>query len=79
MVEFFGDPGPTSDAEMISLAMHFFETIGLRELTLHINSLGCPDCRPDFKDKLKVYLADRTNDLCPDCRIRAQLNPSPGV
>ena len=48
-VEFFGDPGPVSDAEMISLAMHFFEAIGLRELTLHINSLGCPDCRPEFK------------------------------
>ena len=74
-VEFFGDPGPTSDAEMISFAMHFFEAIGLCELTLHINSLGCPDCRPEFKDDLKVYLADRASDLCADCQTRAQLNP----
>lgn len=74
-VELFGDPGPQSDAEMIILAMYFFETIGLRDLTLHINSLGCPDCRPDFKEKLKRYLAERTSSLCADCQKRAQLNP----
>ncbi len=74
-VELFGDPGPKSDAEMIILAMYFFETVGLRDLTLHINSLGCPDCRPDFKEKLKRYLAERTSSLCTDCQKRAQLNP----
>ncbi len=74
-VELFGDPGPQSDAEMIILAMYFFETIGLRDLTLHLNSLGCPDCRPDFKEKLKRYLAERTSSLCADCQKRAQLNP----
>ena len=74
-VELFGDPGPQSDAEMIILAMYFFETIGLQDLTLHLNSLGCPDCRPDFKEKLKRYLAERTSSLCADCQKRAQLNP----
>ena len=74
-VELFGDPSPQSDAEMIILAMYFFETIGLRDLTLHLNSLGCPDCRPDFKEKLKRYLAERTSSLCADCQKRAQLNP----
>ncbi len=74
-VELFGDPGPMSDAEMIVLAMHFFESVGLRDLTLHINSLGCPDCRPNFKEQLKSYLADKTSSLCPDCQKRAQLNP----
>ena len=54
-VELFGDPGPGSDAEMIIMAMYLFESLGLRELTLHINSLGCPDCRPDFREKLKSY------------------------
>ena len=74
-VELFGDSGPKSDAEMIILAMYLFETVGLRDLTLHINSLGCPDCRPDFKEKLKSYLAERTSSLCTDCQKRAQLNP----
>ena len=74
-VELFGDPGPQSDAEMIILAMYLFETVGLGDLTLHINSLGCPDCRPDFKEKLKSYLAERTSSLCTDCQKRAQLNP----
>jgi len=74
-VELFGDPGPMSDAEMIVLAMYFFESLGLRELTLHINSLGCPDCRPNFKEQLQSYLADKTSSLCPDCQKRAQVNP----
>ncbi len=74
-VELFGDPGPQSDAEMIILAVYLFETVGLRDLTLHINSLGCPDCRPDFKEKLKNYLTERTSSLCTDCQKRARLNP----
>jgi len=74
-VELFGDPGPKSDAEMIILAVYLFETLGLQDLTLHINSLGCPDCRPDFKEKLKSYLTERTSSLCTDCQKRAQLNP----
>lgn len=74
-VELFGDPGPKSDAEMIILAVYLFETLGLRDLTLHINSLGCPDCRPNFKEKLKSYLAERTSSLCTDCQKRARLNP----
>ena len=74
-VELFGDPGPRSDAEMIILAMYLFETVGLTDVSLHINSLGCPDCRPDFKEKLKSYLAERTSSLCADCQKRARLNP----
>ena len=74
-VELFGDPGPQSDAEMIILAVYLFETLGLRDLTLHINSLGCPDCRPAFKETLKSYLAERTSSLCTDCQKRAHLNP----
>ncbi len=74
-VELFGDPGPMSDAEMIILAMYFFESIGLHDLALHINSLGCPDCRPGFKEQLKTYLVDKTAFLCADCQKRSQLNP----
>ena len=74
-VELFGDPGPMSDAEMISLAVSLFETVGLTDVSLHINSLGCPDCRPNYKEQLKSYLADKTASLCADCQKRAQLNP----
>ena len=74
-VELFGDSGPKSDAEMIILAVYLFEAVGLRDLTLHINSLGCPDCRPAFKETLKSYLAERTSSLCTDCQKRAHLNP----
>jgi len=74
-VELFGDAGPKSDAEMIILAMYLFETVGLTDVSLHINSLGCPDCRPNFKEQLKRYLADKTASLCADCQKRALVNP----
>jgi histidyl-tRNA synthetase len=74
-VELFGDAGPKSDAEMIILAMYLFETVGLTDVSLHINSLGCPDCRPNFKEQLKRYLADKTAALCADCQKRALVNP----
>jgi len=58
-VEIFGDPGPRSDADVIVLAVELFRTIGLKDVTLHLNSLGCPECRPDFKTRLKQYMLDR--------------------
>ncbi len=75
-VEEFGDPGPMSDVELIIMAIKFFEKIGLKDdLTLNINSLGCSECRPLFKEKLKEYLKAKTNSFCPDCQRRALLNP----
>ncbi len=74
-VEIFGDSGPKSDAEIINLAMDLFDSVGLSHLSLHINSLGCGDCRPAFKEKLQTYLEHRSDALCPDCRKRARLNP----
>ncbi len=74
-VELFGDSGPKSDAEIIVLAMHFFQSLNLHDLTLHINSLGCPDCRPHFREALKEYLSGEKAVLCADCQTRAELNP----
>ena len=74
-VELFGDSGPKSDAEIIILAMYLFETIGLTELSLQINSLGCPDCRPGFKAKLQDYLADKGSSLCVDCQKKGTIKP----
>jgi histidyl-tRNA synthetase len=73
--EILGDPGPKSDADVIVLAVHLLETVGLTDLSLHINSLGCPECRVRFKDELRAYLLEKTGKLCGDCARRAQTNP----
>ncbi len=73
--ELFGDPGPKSDADIIFMSISLFESLGLGDLILNLNSLGCPECRPRFKERLKDYLADRKTLLCPDCQRRADTNP----
>lgn len=73
--EMFGDPGPKSDADLIVMAMHLFDMIGLRDLTLNINSLGCPECRPRFREELRDHLVQQTHTLCADCKRRAETNP----
>ncbi len=73
--EFFGDSGPKSDADMIVMAMYLFEFIGLDGLTLNINSLGCPKCRPGFRGELKNFLGQKTDLLCADCQRRSETNP----
>ena len=73
--EIFGDPGALSDAEVIVMAMVLLQSVGLTELTLNINSLGCPDCRMDFRKELKVYLNQKIDALCSDCQRRAETNP----
>ncbi|MBW1768008.1 MAG: histidine--tRNA ligase [Deltaproteobacteria bacterium] len=73
--EIIGDPGPMSDADIIVMTIYLLEAIGLSGLSLHINSLGCPQCRTIFREELKDYLVQRTDDLCTDCRRRAEVNP----
>jgi len=73
--ELFGDRGPKSDADMIIMVMHLFEIIGLKDLTLNLNSLGCPECRPGFREELKAYLVQQADSLCSDCQRRSKTNP----
>lgn len=73
--ELLGDPGPMSDAEMIVMATQILEKMGLSGLALCINSLGCADCRPSYRESLKGYLKGVKELLCEDCRRRAELNP----
>jgi len=73
--EIFGDPGPKSDADIIIMAMYLFESVGLKGLSLNINSLGCSQCRPVFREELKDYLLQSMEALCSDCRKRAETNP----
>ena len=73
--EIFGDSGPRSDADIIDMAMYLFESVGLKDLTLSLNSLGCSLCRARFREDLKRYLVQREDHLCSDCRKRAEVNP----
>jgi histidyl-tRNA synthetase len=73
--EILGDPGPRSDAEIILLAMELFRAVALSDLSLHVNSLGCPECRPRFRTELTAYLAEKSSLLCADCKRRAETNP----
>jgi len=73
--ELFGDPSAKSDADLVVMAMYLFESIGLDDLSLNINSLGCPQCRPQFRQELKDFLVQKTGSLCADCQRRSETNP----
>jgi histidyl-tRNA synthetase len=73
--EVFGLHDPRADAELILLLMTFVDRLELSGVTLHINSLGCPECRPRFKDALKSFLAGRSEEFCSDCLRRRDENP----
>ena len=74
--ECLGSQSPLADAELIIMLMRFLRALGLGELTLKLNSLGCAQCRPRFREALLDYLrgVDR-HALCPDCARRAESNP----
>lgn len=74
-VEVFGAAGAMADAEVICLAMNYLGSVGLKQLQLEINSLGCPACRPAFRSALVEYLEPRKHQLCEDCRERLTRNP----
>ncbi|MBW1740848.1 MAG: histidine--tRNA ligase [Deltaproteobacteria bacterium] len=73
--EVFGLHDPRADAELILLLMTFMGRLELSGIVLHINSLGCPACRPRFKDALKSFLTGRSEQLCSDCLRRRDKNP----
>lgn len=73
--EIFGDPGPGSDADLINMAMHIFNRVGLTGVTLNINSLGCTSCRGEFKNRLREFLSGKSGPLCSECLRRSDLNP----
>ncbi len=73
--ETLGTPDPNADAEMIDLAWSIFKEIGLTNLTLRLNSVGDPNCRADYKIKLKEYIRPNLDKYCPDCQRRYDENP----
>ena len=74
-VEMFGIKEPTADAEAIIMAVDYLNALGLNDLEIEINSLGCPACREEFKRKLKEVLKPELNNLCEDCQTRYEKNP----
>ncbi len=74
-VEMFGAAGPVADAELLAMAHTFLQELGLRDLTLEINSLGCHACRPAYRDALVTFLRDRAGQLCATCHERMEKNP----
>lgn len=74
-VEMFGIEQPSADAEIILTAVNFLKSLGLNSLDVEINSLGCPKCRENFKNKLKDVIRPYLNDLCEDCQTRFEKNP----
>lgn len=74
-VEVFGAKEASIDGEIIALAMELFHRLGLKELELNINSIGCPNCRPRYHEVLKKYLEDHLDELCQTCNTRYEKNP----
>ncbi len=74
-IEAFGSIDPAMDAEVISLAVCFYRSIGLDEFELKINSIGCPECRPKYRKELIEYAANILEKLCPSCIRRYEQNP----
>jgi histidyl-tRNA synthetase len=73
--ETLGTLDPRSDAELLAMLRALFGELGLHSLDFQINSLGCPVCRPGFKDAVLAFLDGKTETLCADCQRRMKLNP----
>ena len=74
-VEALGEANPAVDAEVILLAMSLLEGLGLKNLELSINSVGCPKCRSKYRTMLQDFFRDKLDDLCEDCRSRFDRSP----
>jgi histidyl-tRNA synthetase len=74
-VEVFGGKEASLDAEIISLAVKLFDSLAIKGLKVNLNSIGCPDCRGPYHEKIKEYLGDNINSLCKSCSDRYEKNP----
>ena len=74
-VEMFGIKQPSADAEVIMLAVDYLKSLGLNDLEVELNSLGCPKCREEYKAKIKEVLKPEFDNLCEDCQNRYEKNP----
>lgn len=73
--EFYGSPLPEFEIELLSMASDFLREIGFSDLRLRINSIGCEKCRAEFNKALREFLKSVSDDICDDCKRRADVNP----
>ncbi len=74
-VELFGAAGATADVEVIAMVNTILTRLGISDIQLVINSIGCPHCRPQYNEMLKSYFSDNEDKLCDTCKGRLQRNP----
>ena len=74
-IEVFGSENPETDVEVIALAMHVFHKLGLKELTLQLNSIGSPECRNNYRNAIKNFLAPHFDQLSQTSQDRYNNNP----
>jgi histidyl-tRNA synthetase len=74
-VEVIGDPGPMVDAELLQLAHHFYADVGVRDVIVHLNSIGDAVCRPAYREALIAYFSEHESRLSADSRRRLRVNP----
>ncbi|MDR0696065.1 MAG: histidine--tRNA ligase [Christensenellaceae bacterium] len=73
--ELYGSPTPYADAQIISMAKMVLDTLGLQDVTLNINSIGCPKCRPNFDKAVRSYFETHIDSMCEVCKERLVKNP----
>jgi histidyl-tRNA synthetase len=74
-IEAMGTDSPTVDVEVMTLLIEFFRLLGLNDLELQINSLGCTECRPKYRETLKTAIRNHLDELCKNCNQRYERNP----
>ena len=74
-IEAFGSKGPAIDAEVVTLAYTFLTKVGLTDLSVNINSIGCPECRKKYSEALRDFLRPKYDELCETCKGRFERNP----
>ncbi len=74
-LEVFGSPSPETDVEVIFAASSFLDKLGLKDIELQINSIGCPICRNEYNKALKKYFEPHLESMCQTCKTRYEKNP----
>ncbi len=74
-IEAIGSADPSLDAEQVEMAVRICQELKITGFKLHLNSIGCPVCRPVHRDRLLDFMKDKVSDLCDDCKTRYMRNP----
>ncbi len=74
-IEIFGAPKASTEAELIAIALEMISRVGIKGLSVNINSIGCEKCRPVYNEKLREYFKGHIDELCTTCHTRLEKNP----